>query len=143
MSTAVATTEPTKVMTAFVNPLDLPAEIAKVDHAVNDYINSVVGQAEDEIKYMQRRREVAASVRRIHAVREEMTEVVQMAELTGPVLAGQQLDGLKADMVRQFKVVNPAGTDEQITAAVDSLVSGFKGQLTEAPKPGRGKRSAG
>lgn len=141
MSTAVATTEPQ--VAAFVNPLDVSAEIARVDHAVNQYIDSVVGQAEDEFKYAMRRREVAASVRRVHAIRQEMTEVVQMAELTGPALAGMQLDGLRDEMVRQFRVINRAGTDEQIASAVDTLVSGFKGQLTEAPKKGRGKSSAG
>lgn len=141
MSTAVATTEPQ--VAVFINPLDVTAEIARVGHAVDQYIDSVVGQAEDEIRYATRRREVAAAVRRVHGIRAEMTEVTQMAELTGPVLAGQQLDGLKDEMVRQFRVVNRAGTDEQIAAAVDALVGGFKAQLTEAPKKGRGKSSAG
>lgn len=141
MSTAVATTEPQ--VAAFVNPLDVSAEIARVDHAVNQYIDSVVGQAEDDIKYAMRRREMAAAVRRIHALRDEMTEVVQMAELTGPALAGMQLDGLKVEMATHFKSLNRAGTDEQIATAVDTLVGGFKGQLVEAPKKGRGKSSAG
>lgn len=136
MSTAVAPV-------AFVNPLDLDDEIAKVDHAVDAYINSVVGEAEDQIKYMQRRRETAAAVRRVHALRADMQGVVHLAEVTGPALAGAQLDALKGEMVRQFRVVNRAGTDEQIETAVDALVSAFKGQLAEVPKRGKGKSSAG
>lgn len=143
MST-LAKSEPSEIAAAppqFIDPLSIDRQTARIEVAVERLITSSVGYIDDEVTRAIRRRVVTTSVRHVHQLREEMEGVVGLAELTGPMLASIQLDGLAVEMQREFTKLNPTADAAMIESAVAGVVAEYRERLTPVDKK-KGKTAA-
>lgn len=164
---AVATTEKETEIAKpapkpIVNPLMLDATavaVARMDGLVTGFIEDAVGQIDDEVTRMMRRREVSSAVRGIIRVKKALDEAVAGVAETGmPELVLMTLDGEREDLLTMYRTLNPAAEDDKIEEVVEALMEGYRGKLTppsettsdetpsdETPsdeKPKRGRRAA-
>jgi hypothetical protein len=125
MSTELATAEELVAVATINNPFDVPSEIARIDTAVNAYVDSLVTGAEGDIKYLTRRRRITYAVRRSLVIRTELEDVLRDQDLYGPVLTASRIATLRTEMVTQFNEVNPTAEPTVIASAVDRIVAPF------------------
>lgn len=124
------------------NPLDVDGHVEKVEVAVNRMVDAVVGHVEDEIERAVRRREVAGACRRILDARDTLAAID--GDLPG--LLRFTTDGVRADLVKAFKTLNPTAADETVAAAVDGFLQPYREKTDPQPdapaRPPRGRKAA-
>lgn len=129
-----------------VNPLDIAEDAPqKVEAAVMAMVDSVVGTVEEELRRAARRRAVTAAIRAVRRQKYELDQLLPGLDVAGAGFVGAFLDGVRAELVDLFKVINASATDEQVAAVVDAFLQPYrdKAEPAKATERRRGKSSGG
>jgi hypothetical protein len=139
MSTEIAERSPAEVA-EIANPFSIDCTGTRIETVIDNLVDRVVGEAETEIKRVMERRRIAAAVRGILAVKHDLGNLGTLADISGATKLF--VNGRRDDLIRQFKIINPGASPEQISEVVDGLLRPYYPEEPEpdpSPRRRRGK----
>lgn len=108
-----------------VNPLTVQDVDVAVAELVSGAIENAIARIESEAERIVRHREVRFAVLNATNVRDEIDQMVKKAEASpmDAILAKMYIEGVRDDLVGNFKVVNPKAPQAAIEETVDGYLS--------------------